>query len=236
MDQVESISSIYPKIFVICNQPDTAPVWGYILRKDGMVVILEKSIEKALDHWSIEIPELTVIDLDVTRQDPVEFCKTVRAVSVAPILLLLPAYNEKQVLDAYQCGADDVVIKPVSPPVFLAKIKAWLKRSWTVPVGGLGQIKVGRYQLNGSKRCLVDAEEAEIKLTNLEFRLLHLLMSQPGKIFSADDLIESIWGAYGSGDHMLLKNVVYRLRKKIESDHSSPAFLQTGPGGYLFQG
>ncbi len=116
MDETENKAGTthVPKIIVICNQPDTAPVWGYILRKDGMIVVLEKSIEKALDHWSTEMPELTVIDVDAAPLTIVEFCKTIRAVSVAPILLLLPAYNEKQILEAYQAGVDDVLIKPVS--------------------------------------------------------------------------------------------------------------------------
>ena len=79
-------------------------------------------------------------------------------------------------------------------------------------------------------------EWAGNQLTNLEFRLLHLLMSRPGQIFSAEDTIESIWGGHGGGDQVLLKNVVYRLRKKIEADPSHPVLLQTWPGGYSFQG
>jgi two-component system response regulator MtrA len=73
-------------------------------------------------------------------------------------------------------------------------------------------------------------------LTNLEFCLLLPLMIRPTHVFSAEDIIESIWGGYGNGDQVLLKNVVYRLRRKIEVDPSHPLLLQTGPGGYLFQG
>lgn len=237
MKQADSvISNHIPKIFVICNQPDTAPVWGYILRKDGMVVVLEKSIEKALDHWSTEIPDLTVIDMDVTRASPGDLCRTVRAVSVAPILLLLPTYNEQQILEAYQSGADDVVVKPISPAVFLAKIKTWLKRSWTVSIDGLGPVRSGRYDLDATKRCLTTPDGIEVKLTSLEFRLLHLLMHQPGQIIDTDVLIHSIWGEFGGNDHTVLKNVVYRLRRKLEEDPGNPVILQTWPGGYSFQG
>jgi DNA-binding response OmpR family regulator len=76
---------------------------------------------------------------------------------------------------------------------------------------------------------------SEIRLTNLEFRLLHLLMSRPGHVFPAEDIVQSIWGGYDNGDQVLLKNVVYRLRRKIESDPSNPVQVQTGPGGYCFQ-
>ncbi len=225
-----------PKIFVVCDQSDTAPVWGYILRQQGLIVILETSIEKAIDRWSTEMPDLVVIDLKVEHQERMELYQKFRAVSVAPILLFLPTYHETEILEAYTAGVDDIVIKPISPAVFLAKILAWMRRSWTVPIDNLSLVRAGKYRLDPGQRCLIDPDGTEIRLTNLEFRLLHLLMSRPGFVFSLEDITESIWGGYGSGDQVLLKNVVYRLRKKIEADPSRPLFLQTGQGGYSFQG
>ena len=105
-----------------------------------------------------------------------------------------------------------------------------------MPMGELSLVKVGRHRLDPTRRCIIDSNGLEIILTNLEFRLLHLLMSRPGHIFNAGDIIESIWGGYGDGDQVVLKNVVYRLRKKIEADPSHPTLLQTGLGGYSFQG
>ncbi|HLO30003.1 MAG TPA: response regulator transcription factor [Anaerolineales bacterium] len=225
-----------PKIFVVCNQKDTAPVWGYILRQQGLIVVLETSIEKAIDRWSTEMPDLVVIDLNVEHEKRMELYQKFRAVSVAPILLFLPTYHETEILEAYAAGIDDVVIKPVSPTVFLAKILAWMRRSWTVPIDNLSLVKAGKYRLDPARRCLIDPDGMEIRLTNLEFRLLHLLMSRPGFVFSLEEIIESIWGGYGNGDQILLKNVVYRLRKKIEVDPRQPALLQTWQGGYSFQG
>ena len=225
-----------PKVFVVCDQKDTAPVWGYILRQQGLIVILETSRDKAIDRWSSEIPDLVVIDIDITHQNPMELYKKFREVSVAPILLFLPSHHETQILEAYEAGVDEVVVKPISPPIFLAKIMAWVRRSWTVPTDGLSLVKAGSHRLDPTRRCLLDPNGTEIKLTNLEFQLLHLLMSRPGNIFSAEDIIESIWGEYGRGDQILLKNVVYRLRKKIEADPSHPALLQTWGGGYSFKG
>lgn len=237
MNQVDELKSKYiPKIFVVCDQSDTAPVWGFILRQQGLVVILETSLDKAVDRWSMEMPDLVVIDIDINRQDPVVLYKKFRAVSVAPILLFLPAHHETQILEAYAAGVDEVVVKPISPAIFLAKIVAWVRRSWTVPVDGLSLVKAGKHRLDPGKRCLIDPAGLEIKLTNLEFRLLHLLMSRPAYVFSAEEIIQSIWGAFGSGDQVLLKNVVYRLRRKIEADPSRPSLLQTWQGGYSFQG
>ena len=234
MDELKS--NYVPKIFVVCDRTDTAPVWGFILRQQGLVVILETSLDKAVDHWSMEMPDLVVIDIDTTQQDPMLLYKKFRAVSVAPILLFLPAHHETQILEAYAAGVDEVVVKPISPAIFLAKIVAWVRRSWTLPVDGLSLVKAGKHRLDPTRRCLIDPNGLEIKLTNLEFRLLHLLMSRPAFVFSAEDIIQSIWGGFGNGDQVLLKNVVYRLRRKIEADPSRPLLLKTGSGGYCFQG
>jgi DNA-binding response OmpR family regulator len=238
MKQVETITEAIPvtKIFVVCDRSDTAPVWGYILKQQGLAVILETSLDKAVDHWNREIPDLVVIDVDAHHETRLELYQKFRAVSVAPILLFLPAYHETEILEAYGAGVDEVVIKPISPAIFLAKIMAWMRRSWTVPTAELNQVKAGKHRLEPTRRCMIKPDGMEIKLTNLEFRLLHLLMSRPGHTFSAEDIIQAIWGGYGSGDQVLLKNVVYRLRRKIEADPSRPAFLQTWQGGYLFRG
>jgi DNA-binding response OmpR family regulator len=232
-DKTESIH--IPKVFVVCDRPDTAPVWGYILREQGLTVVMEASLEQAIDRWSIEIPDLVVIDVDVSKKSPMELYKKFRAVSVAPILLFLPTHHETQILEAYAAGVDEVVVKPISPAIFLAKILAWGRRSWTVPVDTLSLLRAGEHKLEPARRCLIAPGGDEIRLTNLEFRLLHLLMSRPGQIFSAEEIIQSIWGGYGDGDQVLLKNVVYRLRRKIEVDPSHPELLQTWQGGYAFK-
>jgi two-component system, OmpR family, response regulator MtrA len=233
----ESINAGYiPKIFVICDQRGTAPVWGYILRQQGLLTVLETSAEKAIDRWSAEMPDLVVIDVDVPHEERMELYEKFRAVCLAPILILLQTYHETHILEAYTAGVEEVVVKPISPAIFLAKIKAWVRRSWSMPTDGLDQVRVGKYRLDPARRCLVGPDEEESSLTNLEFRLLHMLMSRPAHVFSIEDIIQFIWGGYGNGDQTLLKNVVYRLRKKIEVDPSHPMLLQTWQGGYSFQG
>lgn len=237
MDQAETVSPGYvPKVLVVCDQVDTASVWGYILRQKGISVILETKIDKAIERWYVESPDLVVLDTDSAKKGPLELYQKFRAISVAPILLLLPAYHESQILEAYASGVDDIIIKPISPAVFLAKILAWGRRSWTVPIASLDHVLANGYRLNSTRRCAVTPDGTEIKLTNLEFRLLHLLMSRPGHVFHTDDIVQSTWSGYGYGDAVLLKNVVYRLRKKIEKNPNQPLLLRTEPGGYSFQG
>src|SRR6185436_2989642 len=185
-------SAHIPKVFVSCDRSDTAPVWGYILRQKGLIVILETSLEKVVDRWATEMPDLIVIDIDVAHQDPIELYKKFREVSVAPVLLFLPTHHETQILEAYAAGVDEVVVKPISPAIFLAKILAWVRRSWSVPVAELSPVKAGRHRLDPAHRCMINPDGQEIKLSNLEFSMLHLLMSRPGHIFNAEHIIYSI--------------------------------------------
>lgn len=224
-----------PKILVVCDQRDTAPVWGYILGQKGLTVILETSSERALESWSVEMPDVVVIDVDALHEHRLGLYRNFRAISRAPILLFLPVYHETEILEAYTAGVDDVVVKPISPAIFLAKIIAWTRRNRTVSTEGLNLVNAGKHRLDPTRRCLVDPDGQEVRLTNLEFRLLYLLMSRPGHVFTVEEIVPSIWGGFDTGDQVLLKNVVYRLRRKIEADPGRPVLLQTGPGGYCFQ-
>jgi len=219
------------RVFIICDQAATAPIWGYIVRDKGLVAIIETSVQRAMDRSVEEIPDLIVIDVNASHQQIIELCRKFRALSNSPILLFLPANNEAEILEAYQIGVDECVVKPISPALFIAKIGAWARRSWTEPMTSR---QVGRLQLDPAHRSAICDNGSEIKLTNLEFRLLHLLMSRPGFVFKIEDIIETVWGARRQGDVSLLKNVVYRLRKKMEEESGETHLIQTWPGGYSF--
>ena len=215
--------------FVVCDQDATAPIWGYIIRQNGLVAILETSIQRAMERSVEEIPDLIVIDVNASHAQRMELCRQFRSLSNSPILLFLPSNNELEIVEAYQNGVDECVVKPISPAIFLAKIMAWSKRSWTEP---MTPRNAGRLRLDPSHRSAMGTDGQEVKLTNLEFRLLHLLMSRPGYVFPAEEIIQTVWGA--EGDVVLLKNVVYRLRKKLEEEAGEKRVIQTWPGGYSF--
>ena len=218
-----------PRVFIICDQDATAPIWGHIIRDKGLIAILETSVERAMQRSIEEIPDLIVIDVNAPHPQRMELCKKFRALGPSPILLFLPVNHEQEILEAYQIGVDECVVKPISPAIFLAKILAWSRRSWSEP---MKPRQTDRLKLDPSHRSAVGANKQEIKLTNLEFRLLHLLMSRPGYVFPAEEIIETVWGA--EGDVALLKNVVYRLRKKLEEEASEAHLIKTWPRRYSF--
>jgi DNA-binding response OmpR family regulator len=218
-----------PRVFIVCDQDATAPIWGYIIRDKGLVAILETSVQRAMERSVEEIPDLIVIDVNAPHSARMELCRKFRGLGASPILLFLPYNNEPEILEAYQNGVDECVVKPISPAIFLAKIVAWMRRSWSEP---MRPRLTGRLNLNPSHRSAVGKNKSEIKLTNLEFRLLHLLMSRPGYVFSAEEIIQTVWG--DEGDVVVLKNVVYRLRKKLEEEAGESHLIKTWPRGYSF--
>jgi DNA-binding response OmpR family regulator len=219
------------RVFVVCDQDATAPIWGYIIREKGLVAILETSVQRAMERSMEEIPDLIVIDVNASHPQRMELCRKFRTLSTTPILLFLPTNNEAEILESYQSGVDECVVKPISPAIFLAKIMAWTRRSWTVP---MNPVRAGKLKLDPARRSAIEPKGNEIRLTNLEFRLMHLLMSRPGYVFKNEEIMQAVWGT--AGDLAVLKNVIYRLRKKLEPESSKSSYLiQTWPGGYSFQ-
>ena len=135
-------------------------------------------------------------------------------------------------LAAYEAGIEDFLVKPVSPSILQAKIKVWLKRSASVSLGVLNQIKVGTLQLFPSEKTILVGNRA-VRLTNLELRLLYYLMNRSGQIVTIEELNQKVWGYSTEADNTMLKNVVYRLRRKIEHNPANPLIIQTVTGmGY----
>ena len=90
-------------------------------------------------------------------------------------------------------------------------------------------------RLDPARRSATSESGTDVRLTNLEFRLLHLLMSRPGYVFPSEDIIQTVWGSQREHEQSLLKNMIYRLRKKLEEEAGENNLIQTWPGGYSFQ-
>ena len=218
------------RVLIICDQSDTAPLLGYMIREKGLNAIIETSVQRALGHAADLMPELVVIDVHAEHTERMMLIKKYRAFTQNPILLFLPTHHEAEILEAYQAGVDECIVKPISPAIFLAKISAWAKRSGT-PL--LQPATPKKLTLDPARRSAILASGEDISLTHLEFRLLRLLMSRPTYIFQNDEIIRAVWGSKGENDQTALKNVIYRLRKKLGNKREY--MIQTSPGGYSFQ-
>ena len=135
-----STSQPGPRTLVLCDRPDVLPVWSSALATQSIQVIAQERLEKAFTQALEEIPDLILIDLLAGFEAQLQLCRGLRSFSIAPILLALPTYHEEQLLAYYQAGVDECLVKPLSPAVLAAKVKAWLGRVWMVPVGGLEKV------------------------------------------------------------------------------------------------
>jgi DNA-binding response OmpR family regulator len=234
-----TVAQAVPKVLVICKSPDTGPAWAYCLQQKHMQVILETSPANALQRMAEQTPDLLVID--VAKIGTGAFASTknlikdLRGETANPILLLGSRQDEEYILEMYDAGVDEYIVKPISPAIFVAKTRAWLRRSWTVPIALLDRIQTNKMSLLPEERMLAIQDRGSIKLTNLELRLLYTLMSDVGKTISADELINRTWGYSEETDNTLLKNMIYRLRRKVEVNPADPHIILTVTGsGYKF--
>src|SRR3972149_1398902 len=85
------------RVFIVCVQTDTAPIWGYMIREKGLVAILETSVQRAIGRAIEDIPDLIIIDVNASHQERIALCNKFRALSSSPVLLFLPSNNEAEI-------------------------------------------------------------------------------------------------------------------------------------------
>ena len=157
-------------------------------------------------------------------------CEAIRQKSQVPILMLTARGAEEDLVKALELGADDYMTKPFSPRTLLARIKALLRRAG---VESSAPLAVGRLALDVEEHTARVGDGAPVRLTKLELRLLQMLLANAGRTVNSDRLLMQVWGHRNSGDRQLLKQLVHRLRQKIEIDPAAPQLLQTSAGsGY----
>jgi DNA-binding response OmpR family regulator len=233
--QVYHGKGLAAKILLISDEPVAAKIWEYTLKQAGVDTLLISVNDPVLELWSREMPDLIVVEDFNDEIEELGLCKKLRAAADIPLLMLTNKPGEAFQLKAYRAGVDECIPLPVTPRLFQAKVQAWLRRARSIPLAALDEVRVGRFVLNAGQKRLTLPSQDEVRLTVLESRVLFLLMNHPDCVFSPEDVIEKVWGSYGNGDNALLKNLVYRLRKKIEPNPSYPQhILNERNTGYKF--
>ena len=222
-----------PRVLIVSNQQTTGPLWVFSLQQQNLYVVLESDPSKTLQRCEMETPDLIILDINMPEPQTVELIKSLRAEMVTPILLLTTSRSEEYIVESYKAGVDDYMIKPVSPSLFNAKVKVWIRRSWSATTSTLDPVKIGGMHVFPNERMIIRDNGQPVHLTNLELRLLYYLVSRAGQTVTTEELNQRVWGYTGEVDNTMLKNVVYRLRRKIEADPANPQIIQTVTGvGY----
>ena len=218
------------KALIVDDDRILADLVAFTLQREGFQDIKAYNGEMALERWHAEQPELVVLDVNLPDTDGFALCRQIRMETDTPIVMLTIRGDDDDVVQGLELGADDYIHKPFSPRQLVARIKAVLRRAGKSPkpsVRGFGALT-----LDIDRREVRIGADKIIQLTTLETALLDYLMLNAGHVVTSDAIIDHVWGAEGA-DKDMLRQLVYRLRHKIEPDPTNPSYIETISGlGY----
>jgi DNA-binding response OmpR family regulator len=218
------------KILVADDDRDLLELVAFTLAQAGFLALKAQDGPTALQAFTAESPDLLILDINMPGLTGFQVCEEVRRKSRVPVMMLTVRGEEEDLVRALELGADDYLNKPFSPRTLLARVKALLRRAG---MEASSPVSAGRLRLDVEEHTLQVGSREPVRLTKLELRLVQLLLANAGHAVSSDRLLLQVWGHRGAGDRQLLKQLVHRVRQKIEHDPANPALLVTVPGaGY----
>ena len=206
------------------------------LQLAGYDVVAVADGRQALDRIEASRFDLVILDVMMPKLDGFSVCERVREFSSVPILILTSRGLDQDKVHGLDVGADDYLTKPFSVDVFLAHVRAVVRRSHFAAdhVGPMPplMVKLGDLSIDFAQHRVVLSGH-EIALTPIEYRLLSCLAQNVGRVVTQDSLLEQVWGKECIGESHLLQVYMNRLRRKIEADPRHPQYLKTTVGvGY----
>jgi DNA-binding response OmpR family regulator len=221
------------KILVVDDDLELQGLIGFALRQSGYLVVGAATGPDALATFDREQPDLVILDVNLPGLSGFDVCRRIREEATTPIMMLTVRSSEEDTVQGLDLGADDYLSKPFSPRTLLARVRALLRR---VEIERPSPLSAGDLQLNVEDQTARIGANPPIRLTNLEFRLLQYLLANATRTIPADRLTNHVWGYRGLGDKQLLKQLVHRLRQKIERNPTEPQYILTVAGiGYMLQ-
>jgi two-component system KDP operon response regulator KdpE len=222
------------RILVVDDEAQITRVLRTTLSSQGYDIRVANDGEMALELMKNWTPHVVITDLAMPNLDGVGLCRQVRQISQVPIIVLSVRGQDRSKVEALDAGADDYVTKPFSMNELLARIRAQLRRS-PVTDEQPTTIMAGDFSIDLDARS-VKVKGQEVHLTPKEFDLLVYLARRPGKVVTQRALLGAVWGPTSTEQPEYLRVFVGQLRKKIETDPSSPKYLLTEPWvGYRFE-
>src|SRR5918997_16553 len=224
-------------ILLVDDEDSVQKLLSYPLERDGFRVLAARDGEEALAKFSSEPVDLVVLDLMLPKLDGLEVCKRLRAQSTVPIIMLTARDDELDKVLGLELGADDYITKPFSIREFRSRVRALLRRA-AVPKSGEPEdevIEESDVRIDLPRR-VVEVRGREVQLTFVEFELLRVLASSPGRVFSRRQLLERLRGDADYREPRTIDVHVRHLREKLERDPREPELILTVRGvGYRFR-
>jgi DNA-binding response OmpR family regulator len=227
------------KILVVEDDRVVADLVVFTVRRAGYEAVMANDAGSAIRRWQDDQPDLILLDVNLPGtsdlKDGFAICKRIRSKSDIPIILLTVRGEEDDIVYGLEAGADDYILKPFSPRQLVARIQTILRRTNTGTVTPPANFSAEGLEFNPKLRQIQLENGGPVKLTPLESRLLESLMLNEGQVLTVDDLTSDVWGA-GGGSSEMLRQLVRRLRAKVEDDPAQPRYIHNLPGvGYSFK-
>jgi len=225
------------RILIVEDDLDIAQVEKDYLELSGFEVVVENTGTEGLKRATTEDYDLVILDLMLPGVDGFEICKSIREKKNIPVIMISARDEDIMKMRGFEVGLDDYLTKPFSPNELVARVKGRLSRYESL----VGDTNSGQ-EIMEDRGIIIDqtarrvfVNDSEVVMTNKEFDLLVLFMSNPNKVFSKDDLFEKIWDLTSEGDISTVTVHIRRLREKVEYDPSKPERVITVWGiGYKY--
>ncbi len=225
------------KILVVDDEKVLVKGIKFNLESEGYQVEVGYDGQQAVDLARGGAFDLILLDLMMPKIDGLQACMRIREFSNVPIIILTAKGEDADKLMGFECGADDYLTKPFNILELKARIRALLRRAGMAQQGaGGGKLTAGHITLDTDERS-AKKEDTPVDLTAKEFDLMELLMRNPGRVYSRENLLNVVWGYEYAGDYRTVDVHVRRLREKLELDPANPELILTKWGvGYYLKG
>ncbi len=225
------------KILVVDDEAVLVKGLKFNLENEGYQVEVGYDGQTAVDLARSGSFDLIILDLMMPKLDGIQACMRIREFSSVPIIILTAKGEDSDKLVGFECGADDYITKPFNILELRARIRALLRRAGMAQQRGSGaRLSEGPIVLDVDQRVAWRGEE-RVELTAKEFDLMELLMRNPGRVYSRENLMNIVWGYEYAGDYRTVDVHIRRLREKLEPDPASPKYILTKWGvGYYLKG
>ena len=212
------------RILLVDDEPDILEFIGYNLEKEGFQVLKALNGREAIEVAKRELPQIIILDVMMPEMDGMVTCEEIRKIPELKqsIIAFLTARGEDySQIAGFEAGADDYITKPIRPKVLVSRVRALLKRYQPEKSSGPEQpdevLTVGDLTID-RERYLIIKHGQEMNLPKKEFELLSLLVSKPGKVFTRDDIYDTVWGDEVIVGDRTIDVHIRRLREKIGDD------------------
>ena len=225
------------KILVVDDEKVLVKGIKFNLENEGYQVEVGYDGQQAVDLAREGAFDLILLDLMMPKIDGLQACMRIREFSNVPIIILTAKGEDADKLMGFESGADDYLTKPFNILELKARIRALLRRAGMAQQGvGGGKLTAGHITLDTDERSAKKGE-TPVELTAKEFDLMELLMRNPGRVYSRENLLNVVWGYEYAGDYRTVDVHVRRLREKLELDPANPELILTKWGvGYYLKG